>query len=114
LPGAALLEHRQKVSAHETQKRRPAYPRLLDRRDDAKALMTGRSRKDLLCRSDEHLVAAGDGPLCAASRALKAPEPAAMQGLAAESPFPRCWVSTSLPRFTAGADHAADSLVSVL
>jgi hypothetical protein len=39
----------------------PADPRLLDRRDDAGALVTGRFRGDLLCRSDEHLVSAGDG-----------------------------------------------------
>src|ERR1017187_6314580 len=39
----------------------PADPRLLDRRDDAGALVTGRFRGDILCRSDEHLVSAGDG-----------------------------------------------------
>lgn len=50
----------------ETQKRRPTDPRrLLDRRDDAGTLETGCSRGDLLCRSDEHLLSAGDGPLCA-------------------------------------------------
>ncbi|MGZ6268746.1 MAG: hypothetical protein ACXWNR_09325, partial [Candidatus Limnocylindrales bacterium] len=47
--------------ADEAQERGPADARLLDRQDDARALVTARSRRDLLCRSDEHLVAAGDG-----------------------------------------------------
>ena len=51
----------------ETQKRRPADPRLPDRREDAAALVIGRARGDLLCRPDEHLVAACDASLCAAS-----------------------------------------------
>jgi hypothetical protein len=45
----------------ETEKRHPADPRLPDRREDAAALVIGRARGDLLCRSDEHLVAARDG-----------------------------------------------------
>jgi hypothetical protein len=45
----------------ETQKRRPADPRLPDRREDAAALVIGRARRDLHCRADEHLVAARDG-----------------------------------------------------
>ncbi|MGZ6635833.1 MAG: hypothetical protein ACXVII_23235 [Solirubrobacteraceae bacterium] len=45
----------------ETQKRRPADLLLPDRLEDAAALVIGRARGDLLCRSDEHLVAARDG-----------------------------------------------------
>jgi hypothetical protein len=43
----------------ELRKRRRADPPLLHRRDDAG------TRGDLLCRSAEHLVDAGDGSLCA-------------------------------------------------
>ncbi len=48
-------------ASDETQKSRLADPRLLGRPDDAGALVTSHSRGDLLCRSDEHFVAAGDG-----------------------------------------------------
>jgi hypothetical protein len=49
-------------AADETQESRQADPPLLDRRDGAEALVTGRARSDLLRRSDGRLVAAGDGP----------------------------------------------------
>jgi len=49
------------AATDETQKSRLADPRLLGARDDAGALVTSRSRGDLLRRFDEHLVAAGHG-----------------------------------------------------
>jgi hypothetical protein len=65
------------LGSDETQKSRPADPRLLDRCDDAEALVTGRSRRDLLCRSDWRLLAAGDGlPL----RGKRARRPRARHG----------------------------------
>ncbi len=50
-------------AADETQESPQADPPLLDRRDGAEALVTGRARSDLARRSDGRLVAAGDGPL---------------------------------------------------
>jgi hypothetical protein len=62
-------------ASDETQKSRLADPRLLGRPDDAGALVTSRSRGDLLCRSDEHFVAAGDGlPLRETRGWLKPPD----------------------------------------
>jgi hypothetical protein len=48
------------AATDETQERPSAGPGLLDRREDAEALVTGRARGDLLCRCDAHPVAAGD------------------------------------------------------
>ena len=48
------------LGSDEAQKSRLGDPRLLSRPDDAGPPVTSRSREDLLCRSDEHFIAAGD------------------------------------------------------
>lgn len=52
---------RRRYRVGRTQQHRPADPRLHDRREDARALVTGRSGGDPLHRSDMHLVSASDG-----------------------------------------------------